>query len=88
VPRDTTTLVFDFAYEGGGIGKGGTVTLRAGDQELGSGAVAQTQPGVFSADETADVGVDHATPVDPNYGDASRNAFRGGTIQSVTVEVH
>ncbi|MGH8774694.1 MAG: sulfatase-like hydrolase/transferase [Jiangellaceae bacterium] len=53
----------EFAYDGGGLGKGGTVTLYVDGTRVGEGRVEGTVPMVFSADETADVGNDSGTPV-------------------------
>ena len=53
----------EFAYDGGGLGKGGTVTLYVDGAQVGEGRVDATVPMVFSADETTDVGTDTATPV-------------------------
>ena len=80
-----TTLVFDFAYDGGGRGKGGTGTLLVNGVKVGEGRIAKTQPNIFSADETADVGVDDATPVSDDYKEHD-NAF-SGKISRVVVEV-
>ena len=44
----------EFAYDGGGMGKGGDVTLYCDGKEVGKGRVDQTQGFVFSADETTD----------------------------------
>ena len=85
--RTETEVVFDFAYDGGAIGSGGTVTIRAGGEEVGSGRIERTEGYAFSLDETADVGEDTATPVDAAYGFPPANAFRGGTIEGVTIEV-
>jgi len=57
----------EFAYDGGGLGKGGTVTLYLDGNRVGEGRVDNTQPMVFSADETTDVGSDAATPVSDDY---------------------
>ncbi|MCK7517498.1 MAG: hypothetical protein MZV64_07120 [Ignavibacteriales bacterium] len=57
------TIKFDFAYDGGGPGKGGLGTLYIDGKKVGEGRIERTQPGIFSADETADVGIDLATPV-------------------------
>ena len=46
----------EFAYEGGGLAKGGAVTLFHDGSAVGEGRVEMTQPMVFSADETTDVG--------------------------------
>jgi arylsulfatase A-like enzyme len=58
----------EFAYDGDGIGKGGTVTLYLDGEQVGEGRVDGTVPMVFSADETTDVGSDTATPVSDDYG--------------------
>ena len=57
----------EFAYDGGGLGKGGTVTLYVDGDQAGEGRVDGTVPMVFSADETTDVGSDTATPVSDDY---------------------
>jgi arylsulfatase len=57
----------EFAYAGGGLGKGGGVTLYIDGQPVGQGAVSGTIPMVFSADETLDVGADTGTLVSPEY---------------------
>ncbi|GAA1636874.1 arylsulfatase AtsD [Saccharothrix algeriensis] len=57
----------EFAYDGGGLGKGGTVTLYLDGTNVGEGRVDATVPMVFSADETTDVGNDTATTVSPDY---------------------
>ena len=53
----------EFAYDGGGLGKGGTATLYVDGEKVGEGRVEATVPMVFSADETTDIGSDTATPV-------------------------
>jgi arylsulfatase len=80
------TLKFEFAYDGGGIGKGGQGTLYVNDQKVGEGHIERTQPMIFSADETADVGIDLATPVVETIGAEAKSRFTG-TIDKVTVEV-
>ena len=59
-----------------GLGKGGTVTLYLDGQQVGQGRVEATQPMLFSADETTDVGSDSATPVSDDYGPKD-SAFTG-----------
>ncbi len=49
------------------MGKGGNVTLYVDGQVVGSGRVQATQPMLFSADETLDVGYEAGTPVSPDY---------------------
>ena len=65
-----------FAYDGGGLGKGGTVTLRAGDADIGEGQLSATIPFMYSMDETVDLGRDTASPVSSEY-TATGNSFTG-----------
>ncbi|MBP9699247.1 MAG: sulfatase-like hydrolase/transferase, partial [Elusimicrobia bacterium] len=80
------TLRFEFAYDGGGVGKGGTGTLYVNDTKVADGRIGRTQPAIFSADETADVGIDLASPVVESIG-AERASKFSGKIHQVTVEV-
>ena len=86
LPTGKATLVFDFAYDGGGPGKGGTGTLSVNGQKVAEGRIDHTQARIFSADETADVGVDEATAVVAGIGEGAKNRFTG-KIDKVTVEV-
>ncbi len=80
------TIRFEFAYDGGGLGKGGTGTLFVDDRKVAEGRIDHTQPMVFSADETADVGIDLATPVVEAIGSEAKSRFNG-EIPRVTIEV-
>ena len=80
------TLRFEFAYDGGGFGKGGMGTLYVNDKKVGEGRIGRTQPMIFSADETTDVGIDLATPVVDVIGSEAKSRFNG-RIPKVTVEV-
>jgi arylsulfatase A-like enzyme len=80
------TVVFDFAYDGGGPGKGGQGTLMVDGQKVAEGRIERTQPGLFSADETADVGIDLGTPVVEAIGAEAKSRFTG-RIPKLTVEV-
>jgi hypothetical protein len=81
-----STLRFDFAYDGGGLGKGGTGILYVNGQKVAEGRIEHTQPMIFSADETADVGIDLATPVVESIGSEAKSKFTG-RIPKVTIEV-
>ena len=81
------TIRFEFDYDGGGLAKGGDATLYVNDKKVAEGRIERTQPMIFSADETADVGIDLATPVVEAIGSESESRFTG-SISSVTVEVH
>ncbi len=79
------TIKFDFAYDGGGLAKGGQGTLYVDGEKVAEGRIPHTQPMVFSADETADVGIDLATPVVESIGAERKSKFTG-SIYKVTVE--
>jgi arylsulfatase len=81
-----TTLRFDFAYDGGGLGKGGTGTLFVNGKKVAEGRIERTVPLAFSGDETADVGIDLGTPVVEAVGSEARSRF-DGRIPKVTIEV-
>lgn len=80
------TVVLDFAYDGGGVGKGGKATLSVNGKSVAEGRVEKTQPNIFSADETADVGIDNQTPVAEGIGIGTETRFTG-KINKVTLEV-
>jgi arylsulfatase len=66
----------EFGYDGGGLGKGGTVTLYCDGSPVGTGRVEQTEPMAFSADEACDVGSDTGSPTSQDYGPHG-NKFNG-----------
>jgi len=84
-PTGKVTIRLDFAYEGGGRGKGATATLSVNGQQVAEGRIANTNANIFSLDEGADVGVDEGTPVTEDYKEHD-NKFTG-KIDKVTVEV-
>jgi len=86
LPSGPVTVTLDFAYDGGGPGKGGTATLFVNGQSVADARVERTQPNIFSADETADVGIDNQTPVAEGIGIGAETRFTG-TINKVTLEV-
>jgi arylsulfatase len=67
VPSGHHQLRVEFAYDGGGLAKGGGVTLYHDGTAVGTGRVELTQPMVFSADETTDIGYESGTTVSPDY---------------------
>ena len=85
VPAGEHQLRVEFTYDGGGLGKGGGVELYVDGTLSGSGRVEATVPMVFSADETADVGSDTATPVSDDY-DARTSAFTG-RVHRVQIDI-
>ena len=81
-----STIRFDFAYDGGGPGKGGVGTIFVNGEQVAQGRIERTQAMMFSADETADVGIDLGTPVVETIGSESKSRFTG-RIPKLTVEV-
>jgi arylsulfatase A-like enzyme len=67
IPQGKHQVRMEFAYDGGGLAKGGNVTLYYDGQSVGTGRVEMTQPMIFSADETTDIGYESGTPVSPDY---------------------
>jgi len=85
LPTGKVTIRFEFIYDGGRPGSGGKGTIFINDKAAAEGRIAHTNAFVFSADETADVGQDDATPVTEDYKERD-NKFTG-TIQKVTIEL-
>ena len=86
---DNTLVIYILGDNGtsaeGGIGKGGLGTICVNDKQVAEGRIERTQPMFFSADETADVGVDEAMPVTEDYKKGD-NAF-SGRVHKVTIAV-
>ena len=86
LPAGQVTVRFDFAYDGGGLHKGGNGTLYVNGKKVGEGRIAHTMGAIYSlAGEGADVGMDQFSPVTDDY-DPWDNAFTG-TIQKNTVQL-
>jgi hypothetical protein len=79
------TIRYEFTYDGGGLGKGGTGTILVNGKKVAEGKIGQTQAMIFSADEGADVGLDGETNVTDDYKEGD-NKFTG-KIQKVTIEL-
>ena len=76
IPAGKRQVRMEFAYDGGGMAKGGNVTLYYDGKAVGTGRVEQTEPMAFSADEACDVGSDTGSPASPDYGPTG-NKFSG-----------
>jgi arylsulfatase len=75
----------EFSYDGGGLAKGGDVSIYHDGAQVGSGRVGATQPMVFSADETTDVGYESGTTVTRDY--SSRGSRFSGRIHWVQIDL-
>ena len=67
VPDGSHQVRVEFAYDGGGLAKGGDVTIYYDGDAVGTGRVEATQAMIFSADETTDIGYESGTTVTPDY---------------------
>lgn len=67
LPVGTHQLRLEFAYDGGGLAKGGNMTLYLDGQPIGNARLEQTEPYGYSADETVDLGNDFSSPVTKDY---------------------
>ena len=84
LPPGTHQVRAEFTYEGGGVGKGGIVTLFYDGQEVGRGRIPHTQPLVFSAEESTDIGYESGSLVIPDY--PARSGHFTGTIHWVHLD--
>jgi arylsulfatase len=87
LPAGEHQVRMEFAYAGGGLGKGGTVTLFVDGKQVAQGPVAITAAMIFSADDGCDVGVDNGSAVSLEYpAGATKNRFTG-TVKGVQLAI-
>ena len=87
ITSDSAEIKMQFDYDGGGNGKGGLATLYVDGEKVAEGRVDKTVPAVYSADETADVGLDEATQsADLVFTDVEDSDFTG-FVKSVTISI-
>ena len=84
LPPGKATIRFEFAYDGDGVGKGGTGTLFVNGKSVATGRIESTQCCAFSIDDAADVGADEGTPVTEAYAVPAKFT---GKIARVTIEL-
>jgi hypothetical protein len=84
LPKGKVQLVVDFAYDGGGMGKGGEITMTANGKKIAQGRLERTIPIQFSLGEGLDVGQDVGSAVDFTY---KMPFVFTGKIEKVTVEL-
>lgn len=81
IKNKSVTITADVEIPQGGMG-----TLYVDGRKVAEGRIERTQPLIFSADETADVGIDLGTPVVEAVGSEEKSRFTG-KIPKVTVEI-
>ncbi len=84
LPPGKATVQYEFTYDGGGLGKGGTGRIFVNGEKVAEGRIDKTQCCLIALDETADVGESNGTPVSPDY--ENPFAFKG-TIDRVVVDL-
>jgi arylsulfatase len=85
VPAGTHQVRVEFAYDGGGLGKGGTAAIYLDGSKVGEGRVEGTVPLIFSGDETCDLGSDTGSPVSDEY--TSATSHFTGTVNWVQLDI-
>ncbi len=84
LPKGRTQLVVNFAYDGGGIAKGGTISMTANGAKVAGGRLERTIPNQFTLGEGLDIGMDAGSPVDFTY----KLPFKfTGKIEKVTIDL-
>ncbi|WP_035018142.1 arylsulfatase [Caulobacter sp. UNC358MFTsu5.1] len=84
LPAGRTTLEVAFKYDGGGMGKGGAFTLKAGGKTVAGGRIERSVPIQFAIFEGLDIGLDTGSPVDWTY----KLPFKfTGKVEKVTIEL-
>ncbi len=77
LPSGEVTLQYQFDFDGGAPGAGGTGTLLVNGSVVAEERIDKTVPFIFSADETMDIGQDSASPVTEDYPSGLANQFTG-----------
>jgi arylsulfatase A-like enzyme len=85
IPAGKHQVRVEFKYDGGGLAKGGTVSLYVDGTKDGEGRIEMTIPMIISADETCNVGRDEGSPVSPDYG--SRDNKFSGRVNWVQIDL-
>ena len=85
IPAGEHQVRMEFAYAGGGLGKGGNVTLFIDGEKAGEGNIGGTLAFVFSADDGCDIGEDSGAPVSPDY--LSGNNRFNGEVKGVQLAI-
>ena len=86
IPAGTHQVRMEFAYEGGGLAKGGTATLFVDGKAVGAARIERTEPALFSADETLDIGYESGSPV-TNDNETPGGKF-SGEVNWVEIDVN
>ncbi|HKE60128.1 MAG TPA: arylsulfatase [Pyrinomonadaceae bacterium] len=75
----------EFAYDGGGLGKGANIQLFVDGTKVGEGRLERSVAFNFALDETLDIGADLGEPVSPDY--AARGNEFNGKVNWVQIDI-
>ena len=84
IPTGSHLIRMEFDYDGGGVGKGGTISLYSDGSKIATGRVERSVPVAFSIDETCDVGMESGSPVSADY--SSRGNRFSGEVSWVRID--
>jgi len=76
IPSGQHQVRMEFKYDGGGLAKGGTVSLFVDGKKAGDGHIEQTEPFAFG-EESLDVGHEAGSPVTTDYPGSHGSEFSG-----------
>ena len=85
LPAGDHQVRLEFAYDGGGLGQGGTATLYLDGKQIAEGRVEHTHASVFAADATALVGDKFGAPIGPDL-KIEGNPFNG-MVKGVQIDL-
>jgi arylsulfatase len=80
-------IKLEFVYDGEGLAKGGVASIYINGKKVADGRIKQTEPFLFSADETADVGIDEATQVVNSLFKDMKDSEFTGYVEKVEVRI-
>jgi arylsulfatase A-like enzyme len=88
LPKGSAEVKLHFVYDGGKeVGKGGVATIYVDGEKVAEGRIEKTIPGIFSADETADVAKDDATQVADSVFKNVKDSEFTGTVEKVEISI-
>ncbi len=85
LPAGSHTLRCEFSYDGGGVGKGGSVVLLVDGEQVAAGRVENTCGYLYSFGDTMDVAIDDGPRVVEDY-ETQGGRFEG-RIERITINV-
>ncbi len=85
--KGSAQVRLEFIYDGDGMGKGGLATIYVDDEKVAEGRIDKTQPVLFSADDTADVGIDEGTQVVHSVFEGIRDSEFTGHVKKVKISI-